>query len=194
MFKWSCLGTGVLFGLILLWMVNDLRLEVRRSVDTVNKDLPQIVDKSRQVAETVHGNLPHLVDKTKATAETLATLSQDVKQLRELVVGEGGPRDSGLAAYETEVLKLVENSGGVIGVKKTLGKGLADPITAKEWIVRERKMALWDLARARSKGELLDRIGRSTVLGRVWHIQIGNLEPTPLTDWVKANHPASKEP
>ena len=162
-------------GGVLLWMINDLRLHVRRSVDTVNHDLPQILEKTHQ------------------TAENLALLSQDVKQLRELVVGDEKSRDNNLVTYETELLRAIANSGGKIGVKKTLSSGLGEAVPAKEWVVRERKTALWDLARARSKADLLDRVGHSNLLGRTWYIETASKEILPLIEWAKVNHPASRE-
>lgn len=160
---------------VLLWMVNDLRVHVRNSVDTVSRDLPQILEKTRD------------------SADTMATLSRDLNQLRELVVGTTVARDDNMIAYESEVLQLIETSNGKIGLKKTLGTGLADPIPAKEWVTRERKSALWNLARSRSKAELLQRIGHSAMLNRVWYIDLGEKNVLPLIDWVKANHPVSQE-
>jgi hypothetical protein len=174
-FKWSCLVAAAIFSGVLLWMINDLRVQVRKSVDTVNRDLPQILEKTRD------------------STETMATLSQDIKQLRELVVGDASAREGKIIAYETDVLRLIENSNGKIGVKKALGTGLADPVPAQEWVMRERKAALWDLARSRSKADLLNRIGRSAVLNRVWYIVTGDKKVMPLVDWVKANHPDSLE-
>ena len=175
MFKWSCLGFAAIVCGALLWMINDLRTQVRQSVNTVNRDLPIILEKTRD------------------STETISTLSQDVKQLRELVVGDGSAREGNTVAYATEVLRLLENSGGKIGVKKVVGTGLADPIPAREWVTRERTSSLWDLARSRSKADLLERIGHSAVLNRVWYIDTGEKDLIALADWVKANHPPSQE-
>ena len=176
MFKWICFAAACLISAVLVWMVNDLRIQVRKSVVTLNEDLPQILEQARE------------------STATMATLSKDLQQLRELVVGNTPGRESNLIAYETEVLRLIENSNGKIGFKKTLGSGLSDPVPAKEWVTRERKVALWDQARSRSKSDLLNRIGRSAVLNRVWYIDKGEKTATPLVDWVKANLPeASSE-
>ena len=50
MFRWVCLGIGVVFLAVMTWMVNDVRLHVRQSGETVqttgetiNKRLPEIV-------------------------------------------------------------------------------------------------------------------------------------------------------
>ena len=194
MFKWCCLAAGVLFGLVLAWMVNDLRQEVRRSVDTVNKDLPQIVEKSRQVADVVHGHLPELLEKTKKTSEAVSAVAEDVQQLRKLLGLPRGGRDETLVAYMDGVLEAVEQSGGTIGLKKVLGKGLDDPVPAREWVARARRTdALSALLLAGSRGDFLRGLGRSAVLKRIWYIQVGGREPVPLVDWVKANHPGSKD-
>jgi hypothetical protein len=74
-----------------------------------------------------------------------------------------------------------------------IGTGLSDPVPAREWVARERKLALWDQARSSSKADLLNRIGRSTVMNRTWYIDTGEKSPKSLIDWVKANHAPSRE-
>ena len=175
MFKWICFAAALVLSGVMLWMVNDVRVHIRKSVDTVNRDLPQILDKTRD------------------SADTMSLLSQDIKQLRELVVGDQTTRDENIVAYETEVLKLIENSGGKIGTKKLIGTGLSDPVPAREWVARERKLALWDQARSSSIADLLNRIGRSAVMNRVWYIDTGEKAPKSLVDWVKANHAPSRD-
>ncbi len=174
MFKWTCLAAALVVSGVMLWMVNDVRVHIRTSVDTVTRDLPMILDKTRD------------------SAETMSMLSEDIKQLRELVVGDQTSRDENIVAYETEILKLIENSGGKIGTKKLIGTGLSDPVPAREWVARERKFALWDQARSSSKADLLNRIGRSS-MNRTWYIDSGEKSPTTLVDWVKANHAPSRE-
>ncbi|MEI8021327.1 MAG: hypothetical protein WCH39_24175 [Schlesneria sp.] len=175
MFKWTCLAAALIVNGVMLWMLNDVRVHIRKSVDTVNRDLPMILDKTRD------------------SAETMSELSEDIKQLRELVVGDQTSRDENIVAYETEILKLIENSSGKIGTKKLIGTGLSDPVPAREWVARERKLALWDQARSSSKADLLNRIGRSTVMNRTWYIDTGEKSPKSLIDWVKANHAPSRE-
>jgi hypothetical protein len=175
MFKWTCLVAALIVNGVMLWMVNDVRVHIRTSVDTVTRDLPLILDKTRD------------------SAETMSMLSQDIKQLRELVVGDQTSRDKNIVAYETEILRLIENSGGKIGTKKMIGSGLSDPLPAREWVARERQLALWDQARSHSKSDLLNRIGRSTVMNRVWYIDTGDKSTITLVDWVKANHPPSRD-
>ena len=175
MFKWTCLAAALIVSGVMLWMLNDVRVHIRKSVDTVNRDLPMILDKTRD------------------SADTMSTLSQDIKQLRELVVGDQTTRDANIVAYETEILKLIENSGGKIGTKKLIGTGLSDPVPAREWVARERKLALWDQARSSSKADLLNRIGRSTVMNRTWYIDTGDKSTNSLVDWVKANHAPSRD-
>jgi hypothetical protein len=194
MFRWCCFATAVVFGLVMLWMVNDLRQEAKRSVETVNSDLPEIVVKSRQVADTVHGNLPDLVEKSKKTAAAVAALSEDVQQIRNLLGISPVPRDKNLVAYIDGVLDVIEASGGTIGLrKKVFGEGLKDTLSAKEWIAGARKAeALYLAARVHSKTEFLERLCENK-WGSAWYIQIDGKEPLLLLDWVKANHPPSRE-
>src|SRR5213592_3163132 len=110
MFRWVCLGIGVVFLAVMTWMVNDVRLHVRQSGETV-----------QTTGETINEHLPEIVDKTRTTTDTLAELAADIRQLKELAGVTSSPRDQNLVAYANSVLGLIEKSGGTIGLKKKLG-------------------------------------------------------------------------
>jgi hypothetical protein len=199
MFKWSCLAVAVVFLAVLAWLVNDLRLEIRRSAqvartagETINENLPAIVDKTKKSTDTLAEHLPEIVEKTRATTETLAELAEDIRQLKELAGVTTSVRDKNLVAYATSVLDAIEVSGGTIGVKKTLGKGLKSPVPAKEWVVGARKEALFLTVLASSKKDFVTRLTRNK-FHFLWYIQLADSEPVTLADWLKANHPATKE-
>src|SRR5438132_550301 len=125
MFKWIALAVGTLFLAVLAWMVNDARLEIRRSVQllddttrTVQENLPAIVDRTRKTADTVAEHLPEIMAKARKTSDTLAELAEDIRQLKELAGATSTARDQNLVAYADGVLKAVESSGGTIGLKK----------------------------------------------------------------------------
>src|SRR5436305_8506901 len=109
MFKWTCLVVAVVFLSVVLWMINDIRLQVRQSaavVDragrTINNDLPDIVERSRKTSEAIAKNLPEVVDKVRTatdtvskslpavidriekTTEVVAELAVDIRRLKEL--------------------------------------------------------------------------------------------------------------
>lgn len=165
------LGLLVWFG----WMLNDLRLELKRSAQTVNRDLPVILANTRQ------------------STETLAEVSRDIKDLRNLAGVEDVPRDTTLVAYADSVLDLIESQkDAVVGTEKLIGTALDDPVPAAEWAAGARKEAVWLTFRAKSKGELLDRLTESK-FGSPWKIQFGDAEPVPLRDWLVENHPPTGE-
>ena len=166
MFRWSCLGVAGLFAALLLWMVNDLRLELRRSTDTLNAQLPQ------------------LLEKTRKSAETLAELSSDIRQMRDLL-GAGGPRDKSLVAYADELLDRVQASGGRIGLERKLfGSGLKGTQPAEEWVRDARKEAALLTMTASSRQEVLTRLCKNK-FGSDWFIQIGDAEPVTLLNWLE---------
>jgi hypothetical protein len=182
MFKWVCLGVAVFFLAELSWMINDLRLQARHSGEVV-----------KEMGGTINQHLPEIVEKTRTTAETLAELSEDLRQLKELAGVAHTVRDKNLVAYATSLLDAVEASGGQIGLKKTFGgSGLKNLVPAKEWVVSARKEALVLTILVRSKTELMTRLAKNK-FGSHWYIQIGDREPMTLMDWLKANHPATKE-
>lgn len=200
MFKWCCLAVAVVFLVLVSWMLNDMRLEVRRSSQivhtsgqTVNEHLPAIVDRTKQATETVVENLPEMVEKARTTTETLAELSADIRQLKELAGISSATRDKNLVAYADSVLDHLEASGGVIGLKKQLGgKGLKNMTPASEWVTATRKEAVVQIALAGSKQDLLKRLANNK-FGSPWYIQWEGKEPVTVLDWLKANHAATRE-
>jgi hypothetical protein len=200
MFKWACLAVAVVFLAVLSWLVNDLRLEIRSSSamvqaagQTINEHLPAIVDKTRRTTDTLAEQLPEIVEKTRASTETLAELAEDIRQLKELAGVSTQARDKSLVAYANSVLDSIETSGGTIGLKKAFGaKGLKNPVPAREWVVGARKEAVLLTILANSKAEFATRLTRNK-FHSAWYIQIGEQEPVTLLDWLKANHPATRE-
>ena len=200
MFKWTCLTVASIFLGVLIWLVNDVRLEIRRSSavvhttgQTINEQLPTIVDKTRKTTDTVAQSLPEILEKTRTSTETLAELAEDIRQLKELAGVANTTRDKNLVAYAASVLDAIETSGGNIGLKKALGgSGLKSTLPAKEWVVAARKEALVLTLLAKSKHELLTRLAVNK-FGSPWYIQLAGQEPMTLQDWLKANHVATKE-
>jgi ABC-type transporter Mla subunit MlaD len=216
-FKWACLGVAVVFLSVIVWMVNDIRLQVRRSAgvvdaagQSIHEHLPAIVRGSRQAAEVLAHNLPEVVEKTRRTtdaladnlpriveqagktAEALADLAEDVRQLKELAGLDSKVRDQNLVAYANSVLKKVETSGGTVGKKKTIGHGLKNARPAAEWAVGARKEALLLSLLVGSKKEMLRRLARTAVLGSDWYIQTPGKPAVTLYEWIKENHPESR--
>src|SRR5262249_49336432 len=151
---------------------------------TINENLPAIVDKTKKTTDTLAEHLPEIVEKTRATTETLAELAEDIRQLKELAGVTSSVRDKNLVAYATSVLDTIEASGGSIGVKKTLGKGLKSPVPAKEWVVGARKEALFLTVLASSKKDFVTRLTRNK-FHFPWYIQLADTEPVTLADWLK---------
>ena len=181
MFRWVCLGVGVVFLAVLTWMVNDVRLHVRQSGETV-----------QTTGETINEHLPEIVTKVDTTVDTLAELAADIRQLKELAGVTNSPRDQNLVAYANSVVSLIERSGGTIGLKKKLGgKGLKNESPAKEWAAGARKEALFLTILVRSKKDLVTRLAKNK-FGSSWYIRISDSEPVELLEWLKDNHPETK--
>ena len=161
----------VVFG----WLLNDLRLELKRSAATVND------------------NLPVILDNTRKTTETLAEVSRDIKDLRNLAGVQETPRDATLVTYADSVLDLIEQQEqAMIGTEKLVGTALSDLLPAAEWAAGARKEAVWLAFRAKSKRELLDRLIENK-FGTPWQIQFADAEPVSLRDWLVQHHPATAE-
>jgi hypothetical protein len=182
MFKWICLAVAIIFLTVSAWLVNDLRLEIHRS--------GQIV---QTAGDTINEQLPEIVDKARTTTETLADLAEDIRQLKELAGVSTQARDKNLVAYANSVLDSIETSGGTIGLKKGFSaKGLKNPVPAREWVVGARKEAVFLTILANSKAEFTTRLTRNK-FHSPWYIQVGEQEPVTLLDWLKTHHPATRD-
>lgn len=211
-FRWICLAVAVGFLSLGSWMLNDIRLNVARSAEkvkeaggTINQDLPAIVAKTKQTADVIQQNLPEVVKKVQATTETvseslpeivdrverttevLAELADDIRQLKELAGIASTKRDENLIAYTNGAFKVIAGSGGKIGVKKVVGKGLKNQEDAEPWVAGKRKWALYWVLRVKSKKEMLDKITGG------YYIEFPGKEPRPLADWLREHHAETKE-
>jgi hypothetical protein len=193
MFKWACLAVAAAAALGLGWMVNDLRRELRRTADNVNAHLPAILEKAQKSTDTLHDSLPDIVEKTKTSTATLAELSEDVRQLKELAGLTSPARDKSLVAYADSVLDFLQSADATVGTRRLVGKGLTEVLPAKEWTVRARKgKVLYLVATCGSREEFVTKLG-DKVLGTQWYVQQEGREPVALAEWVRANHPGSKD-
>jgi hypothetical protein len=171
MTKWFYPALAATFCAILLLMLNDLRLQAKRSAQTLNDQLPAILDR------------------TKKSADTLAVLSEDIRQLRDLAGVGQGARDMTLAAFADRVLDAIESTDAVIGLKpKLVGEALKETVPAKQWVADARKEALWLTFRSSSREEMLAHLCRNKY-GSDWYIQPMGLEPVRLGEWVEKSVP-----
>lgn len=200
MFKWACLTVATGFLAVLLWMVNDLRIEIRHSTQliqdsgqSVKQHLPAIVDRTEKTSNTLSKHLPDMMEKAHTSVDTVAELAADIRQIKELLVGHNPPKDASLVAYATSVLQAIEASGGTVGQKKlTFGKGLKNALPAKDWVHSARLEATYLAFVAKSKKDLVTRLSKSK-LGFAWYIEVGAAEPQPLLDWLEAHHAETRE-
>ena len=114
-FKWSCFGLAAVVCAVLLYLVNDMRRELRRTNETINVHLPQIV---------VNVN---------AATTTLAAVSKDVNAFRDLAgLADASGQDRSLVTYADSVLDFLEQRPqGQVGLEKLVGSGLKDVISER---------------------------------------------------------------
>ncbi len=174
-FKWSCFGLAAVVCAVLLYLLDDMRREIRRTNETVNAHLPQI-----------------LANVSTATT-TLADVSKDINAFRDLAgLADSAGQDRSLVVYADSVLDFLEQQPqGQIGLSKLVGKGLKDVITSAEWARDTRKEALWLTFRASTTKELLERIGKNK-FGSDWYFTAPGIEPMTLIEFLRLNHPDSK--
>jgi hypothetical protein len=171
-FRWVALAVATAAIGVVIWMLNDVRTELKTTNALVNEHLPAILTNAKQVGET------------------MAKLSKDIDAMRDLA-GIGAPRDKSLAVYADSVLDFVEKQPGKIGLEKVIGKELKDLVPVAEWAAGARKEALWLTFRANSKGELLERLGKNK-WGSPWMYAPPSGPPMTLIELVKKEHAESK--
>jgi hypothetical protein len=173
MFRWACFGLAAIAVAALLWMLNDLRVEVKHTNAIVAEHLPAVLANVKQ------------------GTETLAHLSKDIEGMRDLAGIANGPRDRSLVVYADSILDFLDQQKGQIGLEKLVGKGLKDTVPVQDWVTGARKEALWLTFRANSKAELLDRLGKNK-FGAAWYFAPATGEPVQLIEFLKQNHADSK--
>ena len=172
-FRWTCLGLAALAAAIVIYLLDDARRELART------------------NQVVHQHLPEILANARAASETMARLSKDIESLRDLAGLSSPPGDRALATYADGVLDFLEQQPGQIGLEKLIGKDLKDLIPAADWARDARKEALWLAFRARTRGELLERLGK-TKLGAPWYYAPpGGGAPMPLIELLRRQHPES---
>ena len=197
-FRWVCYGTAVLFGVILLWMIADLRAQVKESLNTAQETARE----GNRAMKTVNEKLPQIVTEVKKGTETLAELSEDVKLIKS-VAGVGNDDQQrglrGLALYADALQKVfaeqTEGKEAVILLEKIFGADLKKHSTADEFLVAlNKEMVTVILPLSKSREEILWRVCTSAPPRRVpFHIQFPDQEPIPLEQFLREKHPASAE-
>ena len=170
-FKWIALVVATISLGVMIWMVNDVRQELKRTNAIVTEQLPAILANAKSVGET------------------MARLAKDIDAMRDLA-GVGAAKDKSLAVYADSVLDFLDKQPGQIGLQKVLGKELKELVPATDWVAGARKEALWLTFRASTKAELLDRLGK-TKFGSAWMYAAPNEPPITVIAFLKTKHPES---
>ena len=193
MFKWACLTAAIVFGVIALVLIYDLKRDVTDSLHSAQ----QAVGKANAALETVNGELPTIVGEVKKGTETLSGLAEDVKLLKSVVGIEKNDRGlRGLASYADQVEQALadatEGKDATIKIEAVIGSSLKDVESVNEFLVGLNKEIILILALAKSKEELLWRGCHRGFPGRKpVYIQFFDAEPVLLQVYIKEIHEAS---
>jgi hypothetical protein len=183
MFKWTCLSVAVVFGVVLLVLIVDLKRDVTEPVQTINAQLPEIIGE------------------VKSGTETLAGLAKDVELLKSLA-GLGAQQSKegfrGLATYADEVQKMLvdqtEGKGVEVLKEKLIGKKLEVVELMEEFLVGLSREMVTLVLLAKSKEEILDKACHARRPGRKpFYLKFPGEEPVLLEDFIRMHHPESAE-
>ena len=197
MFKWTCFSVGVIFGVILLVLVVDLKREVTESLDRAN----QTVAEANKTAETVNAQLPEMVAEVRSGTETLAGLAEDVELIKSLAGLDAEQSDRGvrgLATYADGLQQVLaeKTSGKKVQVmkEKLIGKKLEVVESMEEFLVGLSREMVTLVLFAKSKEEILDRACHSGPPRRKpFYLRFPGEEPVRMDDFLRQHHPASAE-
>jgi hypothetical protein len=208
MFKWACLAVATAFLAFVAWVLNDIRVEVKRTSERlhttadqfdktgekINEDLPAILEKTRKATDALGDDLPQIVVKTRNVADTLSEAAADIKKLKAAIARLKTERDPELVAYADSVLDFVGKTSAVIGTKpivSLVGGGLQNPVPARAWAASARNDAILATILNRSKLGVLTSLTSNT-LNMPWIMEFPGRQRVLMLDWLKANHPETQ--
>ncbi|MGY8768013.1 MAG: hypothetical protein ACKVH8_06195 [Pirellulales bacterium] len=194
-FRWICFGTAVIFGMVLLVLIWDLKQNVNASLNQAQ----QTISEANEAIKVVNQKLPEIVDEVKKGTATLSSVAEDVELIKS-VAGIQSGQDRGvrsLAIYADEVQQtLIDQTADMeatILIEEIFGSDLKEVESIDEFLVGlNREMVAVILPLAKSKQEVLYRICRSSPPRRKpFFIQLGDAEPVSLEEFLKKHHPES---
>jgi archaellum component FlaC len=206
MFKWVCLLVATAGLAAFLWMINDIRLDVKavtanvnsqlgplKEITTkINDQLPPILTNTEKAVQSVNKHLPQIIRQTEETVSTVAGVSGDVKQFKELF-GDifANNQNKDLLKEVLSTLDLLEGLDASIGLKKDDTNELKQAKPAKHWARAARKEAPFLSLIGKSRGDVLQRLTTHGT-GKPWYIKVGEKAPMLLLDWIAGNNTPGK--
>lgn len=196
LFRWTCLGVAILFGIGLLWLIVDFRNKVISAIDQSK----QTIAKVQESVDKVDQRLPSILAEVHNTSETLSSVADDVKLMKRIAgVDSNGTSTGvrGLAVYADDLLQFLarqaENLKATILVEEIIGSDLKEVDSLSEFLVGlNKEMVLAILPLSKSREEMLYRVCRSSVRRVPYYIQFEDREPILLEEFIRTNHDASR--
>ncbi len=193
MFKWTCLIVASLFGIVILYVIVDLRRSVTQSIASAE----QAVGQANNALATVNAELPTIVGEVKKGTTALSGLAEDVKLLKSVVGIEKNQRGlRGLATYADELQQTLAESFRdekiSMQIEAVFGKSLKVVETGEEFLVGLNKEMMIILALSKSKQEVLWRATHTGPPRRTpYWVQVGDDEPVRLDALLRQQHAES---
>jgi hypothetical protein len=163
------------------------------SSQSINENLPPILEKTRNATDALGEDIPAIVTRTRDVSETVSELAADLRKMKTALAHVKAERDPELVAYADSLLDFVGRTEAQVGARPLigLGSGLQNPVPAKAWAASARNEATLATIIHRSKLAVLTAM-TSNALGQPWFMQFGNKRVLML-DWLKQNHPETRE-
>lgn len=195
MFKWSCFSAALIFGVVLLILIVDLKREVTRSLDMANK----AVSDANAAVVVVNDRLPEMIVEVKTGTTTLAGLAEDVELIKSLAglnAEQSKQGFRGLATYADEVQRILvaqtEGKNVVVMKEKLIGSRLEKVETIEEFLVGLSKEMVTLVLLAKSKQEILHRASHSgPPFRKPYYLRFPDEDPVLLEMFLRKHHEES---
>lgn len=196
-FKWTCLGTGLVFGTLLLWMIADFKSKLLAAVEKAESTVGQV----QSSVENVNAAMPSLLEELRDSSQTLSRVANDVelmKRVAGLAHDQSDRGVRGLAVYADEIQQVlaqkIEGKPAQILVEEVIGSDLKVLESAEEFLVGlNKEMILTILPLSKSRQEVLYRVCRSGIRRKPFYIQLGEHNPQRLEEFIREQHSASRD-
>lgn len=196
MFKWSCFSAAVVFGIVLLFLIVDLKRDVTRSLDKAN----EAVGQANSAVVVVNERLPEMIGEVKAGTTTLAGLAEDVELIKSLAglnAEQSKQGFRGLATYADEVQRVLvsetEGKGVIVMKEKLIGSKLEKVESMEEFLVGLSKEMVTLVLFAKSKQEILHRAAHSgPPFRKPYYLRFPDEKPVLLEEFLRTKHEESK--
>lgn len=165
---------------LLAFFIQEARVRLQQEPKEILAEARSVLASAKRSVELVEKELPEILTKARQSANAAKQLAEDVHRLHGILDGHG------LMTMAEKLLQSVKESGGEVAAKPLTALQKSNWQPATEWADGELNeiQAMVVLGRIRNNKELLERLSKTAVTGREWKLKIMGVE-TSMADWLR---------